>query len=345
MLPNVHSELKDPFLLCKDIPPQKPIRTFPILRHNPLTKDVFARNSIRTSKYTAWSFFPINLLEQLTKLSNLYFITFSILQVIPAVSNTNGRPIILVPLTIVILVSMVKDFVEDYKRWKSDAHENNSSTISIQDGLEIPIKWKDVRVGQLIKVYQNEIFPADVILLGTSNDLNVCYVEMKSLDGETNLKHKCISTQTSELLVNIGNFSGISLAVECEEPKPNLYEFKGCLISINNRIPIQIDQLLLRGSILRNTAFVIGAVVYTGHDTKIMKNGSVASTKTSKMTKEVYSEILYIFCIEILLSFVYAICNVSWYDKHITLSYLEIESSNYAKLSMQSIGIWLLTLA
>jgi phospholipid-transporting ATPase len=345
MLPNVHSELQDPFLLCRDIPSQKPIRKFPILKHNPLTKDIFAPNSIRTSKYTAWSFFPINLLEQITKLSNLYFITFSILQVIPAVSNTNGRPIILVPLTIVIFVSMIKDFVEDYKRWKSDTSENNSGAASIQDGQEIPVKWKDIRVGQLIKVSQNEIFPADLLLLRTSDDLNICYVEMKSLDGETNLKHKSIPSHCLELLRNIGNFENISSTIECEEPKPNLYEFKGALINENSRVPIQIDQLLLRGSILRNTSFIIGAVVYTGHDSKIMKNGGVAPTKTSKMSQEIYTEILYIFCIEILLSFVYAICNVSWYDIHINLTYLQIKSSNYAKLSMQSIGIWLLTLA
>lgn len=37
-------------------------------------------------------------------------------------------------------------------------------------------------------------------------------------------------------------------------------------------IPIGIDNLLLRGTILRTTDAVTGVVVYTGHNTKVMMN-------------------------------------------------------------------------
>ena len=40
-----------------------------------------------------------------------------------------------------------------------------------------------------MKVKKNEFFPADIIVLATSPK-NICYVETKNLDGETNLKHK-----------------------------------------------------------------------------------------------------------------------------------------------------------
>lgn len=52
------------------------------------------------------------------------------------------------------------------------------------------VKWRDIRVGQIIKVRENEYFPCDMLLLNTSLPKGLCYIETKNLDGETNLKHK-----------------------------------------------------------------------------------------------------------------------------------------------------------
>lgn len=41
------------------------------------------------------------------------------------------------------------------------------------------------------------------------------------------------------------------------------------------------DQILQRGAILRNTAWVFGIVIYTGHDTKLMRNSTSAPLKVS----------------------------------------------------------------
>ena len=43
------------------------------------------------------------------------------------------------------------------------------------------------------------------------------------------------------------------------------------------------DQVLLRGSSLRNTEWVIGVSVFTGHETKVMKNSAQSVSKLSKL--------------------------------------------------------------
>jgi Cation transport ATPase len=60
--------------------------------------------------------------------------------------------LIFIPLTFVLTVSALKDIVEDYKRHKSDNEENNKQTLVYKDGQFVPCKWKDIRVGNIIKV-------------------------------------------------------------------------------------------------------------------------------------------------------------------------------------------------
>lgn len=53
-----------------------------------------------------------------------------------------------------------------------------------------PVEWQKLKVGQVVKIHQDEYFPADLLLLNSSITGGIAYVETKSLDGETNLKHK-----------------------------------------------------------------------------------------------------------------------------------------------------------
>jgi len=50
--------------------------------------------------------------------------------------------------------------------------------------------WRDVEVGDIVHLANDGNFPADIVLLKTSQPLGVCNIETANLDGETNLKVK-----------------------------------------------------------------------------------------------------------------------------------------------------------
>ena len=101
----------------------------------------------------------------------------------------------LMPLTFVITVSMLKDIFEDYKRHKSDNNENLKQTLVYDEKKKHFQKeyWQNLKVGMVVKVVNEEFFPADMVFVKSSDSTRgVCYMETKNLDGETNLKHKIV---------------------------------------------------------------------------------------------------------------------------------------------------------
>ncbi|KAJ7956556.1 Phospholipid-transporting ATPase [Quillaja saponaria] len=259
-------------------------------------------NYVRTTKYTLATFFPKSLFEQFRRVANFYFLISACLAFTPlspysAVSNV-------VPLVVVIGATMGKEALEDWRRKQQDIEMNNRKVkVHHGDGVFNYSKWRDLKIGDIVKVEKDEFFPADLILLSSSYEEAICYVETTNLDGETNLKLKQALEATSNLHED-SNFLNFKAVIKCEDPNANLYSFVGSLDLEDQQHPLAPQQLLLRDSKLRNTDFIYGVVIFTGHDTKVMQNSTDPPSKRSKIEKRMDKIIYFLFFVLVLLSFV-----------------------------------------
>ncbi|KAK7265044.1 hypothetical protein RJT34_32660 [Clitoria ternatea] len=262
----------------------------------------YGDNYVRTTKYTLATFLPKSLFEQFRRVANFYFLVCAVLSFLPvspysAVSNV-------VPLLVVVAATMAKEFIEDFRRKKQDVEMNNRKVkVHSGDGVFDYSKWRDLKVGDVVKVEKDEFFPADLILLSSNYDDAICYVETMNLDGETNLKMKQAPEGTSKLQED-SSFQNFKAVIKCEDPNANLYTFVGSLELEDQQYPLAPQQLLLRDSKLRNTDFVYGVVIFTGHDTKVMQNATDPPSKRSKIERRMDKIIYCLFFVLILVSFI-----------------------------------------
>ncbi|CAN3373146.1 phospholipid-transporting ATPase Dnf1p [Diutina rugosa] len=387
----------------------------------------YPRNKIRTTKYTPLTFLPKNIINQfLHNVANIYFLVLVILGAFD-IFGVPSPVLAAVPLIVIVLITAVKDGVEDSRRTVTDMEINNQGThilkqnsasssnynyinnnvnsdyvspwrrfkkacsrgmfrmiygaqarmtkkgrekraeelrreaaeaseqrksfeseYSPRASMEDPFAditypsgqrrsmyrqqktlkfgksyWKEVKVGDVLRIYNNDEIPADVVILSTSDDDNCCYVETKNLDGETNLKVRQ-ALKYGQLgdrkLAKADDLIDREFQIESEGPHPNLYSYQGNLrywtsTGQENQEPVTINNLLLRGCSLRNTKWVIGIVVFTGDDTKIMLNAGVTPTKQSRMSRHLNYYVFLNFLLLFVMCFVSGLVNGIWYNR------------------------------
>lgn len=163
--------------------------------------------------------------------------------------------------------------------------------------------WQDIKAGDYVLMKNDEPVPADVIILSTSEPDGICYVETKNLDGETNLKMRRALQATGEIQ-SVHDCERASFYIESEPPHANLYQYNGVLrwqvstkntedddsddyasVSHQKTEAVTYNNILLRGCVLRNTKWVVGMVMFTGNESKIMLNTGKTPSKRSKMAK------------------------------------------------------------
>lgn len=160
------------------------------------------------------------------------------------------------------------------------------------------VRWEDLSAGDYVMLRNNDDVPADIVVLSTSETDNMCFIETQNLDGETNLKTRQGLTATADLRT-VHDCERARFYIESEPPHANLYQYNAALrwdidqpednqttVSHQKTEAVTYSNILLRGSVLRNTQWLIGVVVFTGVETKIMLNSGATPSKRSKIQKE-----------------------------------------------------------
>ncbi len=91
----------------------------------------------------------------------------------------------------------------------------------------IDVAWKDIKVGDIVRVNEDKFFPADMVIVNSSEQLGGFYVETKNLDGETNLKLKLVSKDLVQYYCDEGSYKNIQGTLNIEQPNNRIYKFDG----------------------------------------------------------------------------------------------------------------------
>ncbi|KAL8694468.1 MAG: hypothetical protein Q9218_000880 [Villophora microphyllina] len=349
LLCSLHSGYKQArkaILRIQELPPTKDGRHV-ILHANRRKKLIDERtnrehvdNTIRSCKYTMWNFLPRQLYAQFSKLANFYFLCVSVLQMIPGLSTT-GTYTTIIPLSFFVALSMAKEGYDDFRRFKLDKAENNkialvfraerrsreatdkaTGSLSSRSAPELweDTKWKDVQVGDIVKLARDEAAPADLIVLHANGLNDVSYVETMALDGETNLKSKAAVPPLTTECSTVDKLLACDAHVVVEDPNLDLYNFEGRVHIGHEHLPLTNNQVIYRGSIVRNTSKVIAMVIYTGEECKIRMNATKnprikAPALQAVVNKVVVITVLFVLALAIFNTVAYQIWQESTEEK------------------------------
>lgn len=296
-------------------------------------------NKITTSKYTPLTFFPLNIYHQLSRPSNLFFLLTLVLLSIPTISPFSPYTYLLA-FVVVVGASMVKDGVEDYKRHEQDRAVNRKPTNVVRmEGSNIRVEEthvEDLSAGDFILIENDQEVPGDVALLNsgvrTRNGVeckNYCFVETSNLDGESNLKKKTSQHQQrcrgttwrvgpqgrfgicSCDRYYIENTSGFSV-----EDTGDLFTKFECSVRIDRGdVLCNEKNVLLRGSRIKNTEYVLGIVVCVGGQTKLGRSHLKAKIKVSLFERKLGYFIFGVFVIYLVILTLTAMLGASFLRK------------------------------
>lgn len=358
-----YQKTRKTILRINELPPSKDGRHIDLeaMRKKSLTDERSGRsyisNTIRSSRYTAWNFLPRQLFFQFSKLANFYFLSVSILQMIPSLSTT-GTYTTIAPLLVFVSISMAKEGYDDLRRYRLDKVENNrkasvlhayqptassvtdeSQAVASPTGLKhwASTKWENVHVGDIIKLERDEPTPADIVLLHADGPNGVAYIETMALDGETNLKSKQAPPTLAERCVNEDQLAQCQAHFVVEDPNLDLYNFEGKVTVAGETRPLTNNEVVYRGSILRNTNTAYGMVIYTGEECKIRMNANKnprikAPALQAKVNRVVVIIVLFVLALAIFNTCAYRIWShrtedKSWYLTNARVAFFPIVAS------------------
>ena len=232
----------------------------------------------------------------------------------------------------VLAIGLILDLIEELKRYKNDLETNGIITKIYKNKKFRNIKWSDLKIGNLIKIKKDEIIPADLFVLCSSNKDGSFYLQTTNLDGESNLKQREVIMDTQKLFYkkrnneekkNIENIFAKNYEIgeeisyiEVDQPNKDINRINGKIIFDGQTKFFDIKNTAIRGAILKNTKFIYGIIIYTGNETKIMKNFIKTRSKFAYLDKLVDRISLVITIIRIVYILIFMFIGIYYKNKY-----------------------------
>ena len=271
-------------------------------------------NEILNHKYNFISFIPVVLFNQFKLFGNFFYLLMTITQFIDEL-KVGFLFSYLSPLVIVVGVSMIKELYDDINRRIQDKRTNAEEyrvhrvpTRGLETTFTTVIQSKDIKVGDIIELSENQRVPADMVLIKTFNESgdNHAFIRTDQLDGETDWKlRKAAGLLQDMAVIDIMNLQG---HIEYQAPSKLIYNFEGVLEYQDTDGKYKKEALSLENTVWASTILAskkaIGVVIFTGDETRARMNSSVPKIKAGVLDQELNKLNVYLFLIMVVLSLI-----------------------------------------
>ncbi|KAL1115480.1 hypothetical protein AAG570_007510, partial [Ranatra chinensis] len=269
---------------------EKELRARTIIIGKP-SSEKFPANVIRNQKYNIITFLPLVLFQQFKFFLNLYFLIMALSQFIPDL-RLGYLYTYWGPLCFVLLVTISREAVDDLRRHRRDQEVNSQRYKRLtraKDGTIITesVPSSKLRVGDLVYIEKNQRVPADLVLLRTTERSGACFVRTDQLDGETDWKVRLAVPHTQKLESD-HRLLEIQAKLFAEKPQRDIHSFIG---TFTRDVVGAEEGLNVENTLWANCAVAsgsaLGAVVYTGRETRSVMNNSQPRSKTGLLDMEI----------------------------------------------------------
>jgi len=231
-------------------------------------------------------------LSPLSSPPSLWLLLLSVLALNPFQLHywTAVSPVCLCLLYVGVVV--VKEGVAGYRRVRVD-RGINKELVLVWNGTSFESQPNStLRVGSTVLLSDKSKVPADLLLLCSSSEDGSCYISTEEILGECNLQVRRAVRDLQRALrreesPQSFNLQRLNMDVKVTQPCSDFYRFEGrlSLRSQPRAAELDVGNLLARGSVVENTKWVLGLVLYTGMETKIWLNRFPTSRKVSQFQK------------------------------------------------------------
>ncbi|KAJ1515464.1 putative aminophospholipid-translocase [Coelomomyces lativittatus] len=196
------------------------------------------------------------------------------------------------PLVFVLLITMLKEAVDEYKRYKRDQEINTQPYRVLHQDTWKSLPSSQLQVGHVVVVEKNQRVPADLIVLRTKDTSGTCFIRTDNLDGETDWKlrvavpftqqksmgewEKEKGSGAGDVLLDFTSSYELPVSViEVEPPNKEIDTFQGNFTSDHHTEPLSVENVVWMNTVIASDT-IVGCVIYTGTDTSASMNTTQA---------------------------------------------------------------------